>query len=57
MFRRADRRRCDYSNMCKLADDAMNGIVYEDDSQITAAHAYIERGCTTPETVVLVEAL
>lgn len=57
VFRRSDRRRCDYTNMAKLCDDAMNGIVYDDDSRITAAHIYVERGVAVPETVILVEAL
>ena len=48
VFRRADHRRCDYTNMAKLVDDAMNGIVYDDDSRITAAHVYVERGCQVP---------
>ena len=57
VFRRSDHRRCDYTNMAKLCDDAMNEIVYDDDSRIAAAHVYVERGCKVPETVVLVEAL
>lgn len=56
VFRRSDRRRCDYTNMAKLCDDAMNQIVYDDDSRITAAHIYVERGCPVAETVILVEA-
>lgn len=57
VFRRSDHRRCDYTNMAKLVDDAMNGIVYDDDSRITAAHVYLERGAVEAETVVVVEAL
>ena len=57
IFRRADQRRADWENLSKLVSDAMNGIVYDDDSRITAAHVYVERGCQVPETVVLVEAL
>lgn len=56
-FKRKDKSRCDYTNLAKLADDAMNGIVYKDDSQICEAHVYLERGVEHPEMIAVVEAL
>jgi Holliday junction resolvase RusA-like endonuclease len=34
VFWRKGRRRADVSNLLKLAEDALNGIVYRDDSQL-----------------------
>lgn len=56
-FKRSDKGRCDFENLCKLAGDAMNGIVYLDDSQICEAHVYLERGVEHPEAVIFVEAM
>lgn len=36
-FRMGTRRRKDYDNMAKLVTDALNGLAYEDDSQIVLA--------------------
>jgi Holliday junction resolvase RusA-like endonuclease len=38
IFVRENRRKVDYNNLCKPVDDAMNGIVFEDDSQIINAY-------------------
>ena len=49
-------RRGDVDNYCKLVLDGMNGIVYQDDNQVTDLHAmkrWDESGC--PRTVVIVE--
>jgi Holliday junction resolvase RusA-like endonuclease len=35
--------RADWDNMCKILGDAMNEIVYIDDSQIIQAHVYMYR--------------
>ncbi len=36
-FLRQNRRRADWNNLAKAIDDAMNGVVYKDDSQIKSA--------------------
>lgn len=49
-FHRADKRRVDLDNLIKLAWDSMNGICFEDDSQIVELHAVLERGHDEPGT-------
>ncbi len=39
-FWRGDERRCDIDNLIKAILDALNGIVWEDDVQVRAVHAY-----------------
>lgn len=49
-FHRKDKIRCDLDNLIKLAWDAMNGLVYDDDSQVVELHAVLERGHEEPGT-------
>lgn len=44
LFRRSDRRRIDGDNLSKSVTDALNGIVYGDDSQIDRWVIDIQRG-------------
>lgn len=39
-FWRKDRRRVDLDNLCKSVKDPLNGIVWEDDSQVTELGAW-----------------
>jgi Holliday junction resolvase RusA-like endonuclease len=38
VFRLGNRRRVDLENLQKAIGDALNGVVYQDDSQITSLH-------------------
>lgn len=49
-FHRSDNRLCDLDNLVKLCWDAMQGVCYQDDSQIVELHAVLERGCSEPGT-------
>ena len=46
------RRRIDWDNIAKSITDAMNKIVYEDDSQIDEAHVVKRVGCEDGHVVV-----
>ena len=47
----------DASNILKLVEDGLNGIAYEDDSQIIAAHSFKcdRNDVTAPKTVVTLQ--
>lgn len=49
-FHRGDNRRADLDNLLKLVWDSMNGLCYEDDSQVVEVHAILERGHDEPGT-------
>lgn len=49
-FYTATWQRRDLDNMIKLVGDACNGIVYADDSQVTAIEAYVTRADERPRT-------
>lgn len=53
----ADHRRRDLDNVLKAVCDALNGVAYDDDSQINVMH--IERwvDANRPRTVITVEAM
>lgn len=44
-FYRKDDRRVDLDNLIKACSDAMNGIIYYDDSQIVSIAAKVIRNC------------
>lgn len=48
------KRRSDLSNMLKLVEDAGNGMIWADDSQIAWLHATVTRGAADPRTEVRV---
>jgi len=47
-FRRSNARRADIDNLTKAVLDAMNGIVYDDDAQVTALCVGLERRSDSP---------
>lgn len=47
-FRRKNKRRVDIDNLCKSIMDALQGIVYEDDKQVTGLAATVEYQCDEP---------
>ncbi len=51
-FFRGDRRRCDWDNLAKTVTDAINGVAYEDDSQIVQAHVFKDVDLENPRTEV-----
>jgi len=53
-FYRADRRRVDYDNLAKTVTDALQGIVYCDDSQIVSALINKRIGCDRPRMEIAV---
>lgn len=53
-FARGDLRRCDLDNLAKLVQDALNGIAYEDDSQIVELQATKVLDREKPRTEVVV---
>lgn len=59
VFYTATLRKADLDNKVKLVTDAMNKLVYDDDSQIDVIHAYIHRKVMgeEPRTEVRVYAL
>ena len=52
-----DRRRRDWDNFHKLACDALEGVVYEDDSQIQEAHVVKAYDKENPRTEILIHKL
>lgn len=56
-FYMANRRRTDWDNLAKLVCDALNGLAYEDDSQIMEAHVFktFPRENVKPHIVVEVD--
>lgn len=54
IFFRSSRQRIDADNMLKHICDAANGIVYDDDSQVTAVLGIVELDIDTPRTIVMV---
>jgi crossover junction endodeoxyribonuclease RusA len=50
-FELGNKRRRDVDNLVKLVMDALNEIVWKDDSQVVEVHAVLERGCRTPRTL------
>lgn len=50
-------RRNDIDNLIKLVMDAMNGMVYKDDSQVVEITARVVRGNSSPRTELFVIAL
>lgn len=52
---RRTKRRCDWDNLSKLTCDALNGIVWEDDSQVVEAHVTVGYDKDRPRTEVRVE--
>ena len=54
IFFRSNRQRIDADNMLKHVCDAANGIVYHDDSQVTAVLGIVELDADSPRTVVMI---
>jgi Holliday junction resolvase RusA-like endonuclease len=54
VYFRATKRRCDWDNLAKLTCDALNGIAWEDDSQIIDAHVVLGVDAENPRVEVLV---
>ena len=54
VFFRKTRRRADWDNLCKAICDALNGIVWHDDSQIQQATVVIRRVENEPKVEVTV---
>lgn len=54
IFYRSNRQRIDADNMLKHVCDAANGIVYIDDSQVTAVLGIVELDSDNPRTVIMV---
>ena len=54
-FRRKGDRRADLDNMCKAVLDGLNGIVYNDDYQVTGITAGVEYGARVPGVRVICE--
>jgi Holliday junction resolvase RusA-like endonuclease len=46
------RRRTDWDNLGKLCSDALIGVLYQDDSQVTEAHILVIRGASQPRTQI-----
>ena len=51
------RRRCDIDNYCKSVLDALNGVYYEDDSQITELNITKSYKKNEPQTRIFLEAI
>jgi len=49
------KRRCDTSNFVKLAEDALTGYVYEDDSQIYVHHLYKYYDKNNPSVEIVIK--
>lgn len=54
VFFRPNRQRIDADNMLKHVCDAANGVIWEDDSQVTAISAVVELDEANPRTLVAV---
>jgi len=54
IFYRADRRQADADNLIKHVLDAANGVLFADDSQVTAGAWAIELDRLNPRTVLLI---
>lgn len=54
VFFRPNRQRIDCDNMLKHVCDAANGVLWHDDSQVTAIMGVVEYDPTNPRTVVVV---
>lgn len=55
LFVSKSNKRRDIDNMIKLVLDALNGVVYEDDSQVVEIHAVMARGSQEePRTDIIV---
>jgi Holliday junction resolvase RusA-like endonuclease len=50
-------RPCDWDNLSKLTTDALNGLAWEDDSQILEAHVIKGMDRENPRTCIRIEAL
>lgn len=50
------RRAGDLSNRIKVLEDALEGIAFEDDSQVVEIHARREEDAANPRVVITVEA-
>jgi Holliday junction resolvase RusA-like endonuclease len=57
VFRRHGSRRADCDNLQKSCLDGMNGVVYEDDSQIVQLHAEVQYGHQNPGVDIEVRTL
>lgn len=55
VFYLPDKRRRDLDNLFKTVSDALNKIVYHDDSQIRELHLYRDYDIINPRTEILVE--
>jgi Holliday junction resolvase RusA-like endonuclease len=51
-FFRENAQRCDWDNLAKCVTDALNGIAYEDDSQIVQCHVLKDVDRENPRTEV-----
>ena len=55
LFVSKSNRRKDIDNLIKLVLDALNGVVYEDDSQVVEIHAVMARGSAEePRTDIII---
>lgn len=54
VFDKRTRHRGDLDNLIKAVGDALNGIVYVDDSQVTEIRAQLNRGAGVDRTTVMV---
>ena len=48
----SDRRRRDIDNLEKLVLDALEGVVWRNDSQIEDLHSTVRRSCPEPKTCI-----
>lgn len=55
-FHLKNRRRMDVDNLLKTVQDGLNGVAFEDDSQIVEVHAYKRMSCMDPRTGVCIQA-
>lgn len=54
IFFRSNRQRIDVDNMLKNVSDAATGIVWQDDSQVTAVAGTVEYDPSNPRTVIAI---
>lgn len=57
VFHRKGKKRADLDNFCKSALDAMNGIVYHDDKQVTRLEAIVIYGSPEPGVSIKVDSI